>query len=355
MSGTQRTAGLPTGGATEVADEHPVEDVLGQQWVARTLALRPDALARRGAPAPVATLVSPAGSDEHPRAVAVLYVHGFTDYFFHAHVGAFLGEHGYDLHALDLRDHGRSIRPGRPPTTTSGLGAHAEEIDLAVRRLRRRYASVVLLGHSTGGLVTALWADARRGLGLVDGLVLNSPWLDLRGGWLTKHAVGPLASAIGRVAPDAVVSHLGPHYARALHAEGGGEWTFEQAWKPFAGFPVHAGFVRAVRDGQRRVARGLDVDVPVLVLTSDAAGRGDRWHEGLLSADCVLDPADIRARAPRLGRDVRLVEVPGGAHDLALSAVPARDVYLAEVLAFLRTHAPAHPSSGTDPSTPAHR
>ncbi|MFC4616884.1 alpha/beta hydrolase [Cellulomonas algicola] len=312
-----------------------VPDVLGDGWTARTIPLRPDHRSTRGVD-PVATLVSPAGSlagDGPRRERAVLYLHGFVDYFFHPHVADALAQHGYDLHALDLRDFGRSIREGRVPNAARALSVYAEEIDAAVRLLRERYASVSLLGHSTGGLVAALWANGRAGA--VDAVVLNSPWLDLRGSWFERHALTQALRVVGRVAPDVVVGHIAPHYGRALHSETGGEWDFDLTWKPHDGFPARAGFIRAIRAGHRRVAHGLDVHVPVLVLASDASGPDDREHDALLTTDSVLDVAHIRTLAPRLGRDVTFVEVPGGAHDLALSPAPARERYLKEVVGFL--------------------
>ena len=318
-------------------------DVLGDGWTARTLPLRPDDRSREGVD-PVATLVSPAGTlgpaepgpagsgrPRHDR--AVLYLHGFVDYFFHPHVGAALAEHGYDLHGLDLRDFGRSIRDGRPPNDTRDLAVYAEEVDTAVRLLRERYTQVALLGHSTGGLIASLYANGRPGA--VDAVVLNSPWLDLRGSWFER---GPLTQAlrvVGRVAPNVVVGHIAPYYGRALHTGSGGEWEFDLAWKPHEGFPARAGFIRTVRAGQARVARGLDITCPVLVLASDASGPDDRDHDALVTTDSVLDVAHIRALAPRLGRDVTYVEVPGGAHDLALSPSPARERYLDAVVRFL--------------------
>jgi alpha-beta hydrolase superfamily lysophospholipase len=152
----------------------PRPDVLGPGWVQQTIHLRPDAHGD-----PVATLVH--RGDVGAARTAVLYVHGFVDYFFHPHVADALAAAGQDLYGLDLRDYGRSIRPGRVPNDTRELAVYAEEIDAAVHLLRDSYEHVVLLGHSTGGLVAALWADARRGRGLVDAVVLNSPWLDLRG------------------------------------------------------------------------------------------------------------------------------------------------------------------------------
>ncbi|WP_309134580.1 alpha/beta hydrolase [Cellulomonas sp.] len=327
------------------------DDVLGPGWVARTLPLRPDALSRRGAPDPVATLVhrrpddaaAPAGTPATPPSAdlapprprtAVLYLHGFVDYFFHPHVADALARAGYDLWALDLRDYGRSIRPGRPANEITDLATYTEEIDTAVRLLRGSHDRLVVLAHSTGGLTAALWAHARRGRGLVDALVLNSPWLELRGTTFERTVLTGAIDVVGRVAPRLVVSRTARHYGEALHAATGGPWDYDLAWKPHT-FEARAGFVRAVRRGHARVARGLAVDCPVLVLASDAAGPDDRWHDALLTTDSVLDPAQIAARAPLLGPDVTFVQVPGGAHDLALSPAPARERYLDEVLRFL--------------------
>lgn len=304
------------------------EDVLGPGWTARTLQLRPDGRD----PDPVATLVHRAADGTAPRR-AVLYLHGFVDYFFHAHVGDALAAAGHDVYALDLRDYGRSIRPGREPNYTTDLAVYAEEIDAAFRVLLRDHDEIALMGHSTGGLIAALWADARPGL--LSKVVLNSPWLDLQGRRAETAVVGPLVEVLGKVAPHAKVRDLPSYYADALHADSGGEWTFDLAWKPAAKFPVRAGFVRAVLRSQARVARGLDIDCPVLVLASAERGDGTRQHEHLLTTDVVLDPRQIEARAPLLGSDVRFVSIPGGAHDLALSPKPARDLYLAEVLRFL--------------------
>ena len=297
-------------------------DILGGDWTAGTLPLRADG----GAPGPVATLVGRTPTQRR----AVLYLHGFVDYFFHPHVADALADEA-DVYGLDLRDYGRSIRPGREPNFTTDLSVYAEEIDAAYRVLRQDHDEVVLLGHSTGGLIAALWADARPGL--LAGVVLNSPWLDLRGSWAERVPLTRVLDVVGRVAPNLVVAHLGEFYGTALHAQ----WGYDLAWKPLKGFPVRAGFVRTVRRGHARVARGLDVDCPVLVLTSDASGPDHDFHEALLTSDSVLDVEQMAARAPLLGRDVTLRQVPGGAHDLALSPEPAQGRYLDEVRQFLRT------------------
>jgi alpha-beta hydrolase superfamily lysophospholipase len=314
----------------------PFPDVLGEGWTARTLRLRPDAQGEA-----VATLVhrEPSPADRAPRR-AVLYVHGFVDYFFQAHFGDAFAAHGEDFFALDLRGYGRSLRPWQEPNDVTDLATYSEEIDAAVRLLREDHDELVLVGHSLGGLVTSLWADARRGLGLVDALVLNSPWFDLRGSWLERVPVTRLVDVVGRFAPRLKVGSLGEYYGAALHVATGGEWDYDQAWKPNAGFPVRAGWLRTVRRGHARLARGLAIDCPVLILASDSSGPDDRWHDALLTTDSVLDVRQMAAGAPRLGPDVTFVVVPRGAHDLALSPRPARDTYLAEVLGWLDARLP---------------
>ena len=137
-----------------------------------------------------------------------------------------------------------------------------------------------------------------------------------------------------------MVGGIGDAYGRALHAENGGEWDFDLAWKPHAGFPVRAGWISSVRAAHRRLARGIDVRVPTLVAASTRSGPHRRAHDEVLTTDSVLDVAHIRRGAQRLGRDVTYVEIEGGAHDLALSPAPARDEYLKTVVAWLAQHLP---------------
>jgi alpha-beta hydrolase superfamily lysophospholipase len=54
-----------------------------------------------------------------------------------------------------------------------------------------------------------------------------------------------------------------------------------------------------------------------------------------MTADTVLDVADMIKYAPRLGKRVTVVEIPDGLHDLFLSAEPARTKALTEIDSWL--------------------
>jgi alpha-beta hydrolase superfamily lysophospholipase len=301
-----------------VSDEQTV-DVLGEPYLAETLELPDDAEG-----AVVATLVSrrAATATSH----AVLHVHGFADYFFQTPAADHWVERGYDFYALDLRKYGRSLREHQTPNFVTDLADYYAELDEALRRIVERdgHDHVVVSAHSTGGLVTPLWVHDRRPAA-VAGLVLNSPWLDLHGSLLLRTAGTRAIDRIGRRRPYlAIPRDVSGLYARSLHRDHEGEWDFDLAWKPLESWPVYAGWLRAVRRGHARLHRGLDVQAPVLVLTSGASGHPQEYDEACSSTDIVLDVQQIRSWAHRLSDHVTLVRVEGAIHDVTLSREPVR-------------------------------
>lgn len=298
----------------------PTADVLAPPWRQRRIALRP---APYYGPAPYAVLVD--REPQHRR--AVLYLHGFTDYFFQAaHAERWITA-GVDFYALDLRRSGRASVGVDRPADVRDLRDHDEEITAALALVRAEgHEQVVLLGHSTGGLVGVGYAD--RHPGALDALVLNSPWFDHNGPWAERRLLTPLVHLLARWLPSMPVGRLDPVYGRALHRSSGGHWDYDLAWKPFEGFPMRAGTFSAVRRAQAELAAGLHVTVPVLVCCSTRSGaaKGPSAAE-LAGADCVLDVAHMVERAPFVGPDVTVLEVPGGIHDLALSPPAAREAY----------------------------
>ena len=52
---------------------------------------------------------------------AVLYLHGFNDYFFQEEMARRYQEHGYRFYAIDLRKYGRSLLPYQLPNNVRDL------------------------------------------------------------------------------------------------------------------------------------------------------------------------------------------------------------------------------------------
>lgn len=261
---------------------------------------------------------------------ALLYVHGWNDYYFQPHLAEAVEEMGFDFYAVDLRRYGRSLRPGQLPGFITSLEDYFEELDAAMAVLRESHDEVCLMGHSTGGLISALWADARPGE--LTGLVLNSPWLDLQGSPLLRAITAPVLQRLRTTYPTTLLPLPNNGlYARTIEAELDGEWTMVRELKGVNDFQIRVGWLAAVLAGHDRVAVGLSIDCPVLVLTSARSDFRRTWDEALLRADAVLDVDKIAARAVRLGNHVTMVRIDGGLHDLALSAEAVRGRYFDEV------------------------
>lgn len=311
-------------------------DRLVPGWQARTLALHPS-----GGQQPVATLVRRAPLAP-TTAVAALHVHGYNDYVFQAHVADALTARGVTFYGLDLRRCGRSTRPGDVPHYTDDLTEYHEELEAAVRLLREElgHERVVLVGHSTGALSASLWAATATGSELVDALVLNSPWLDLDASWFARVISTRALDFWAPRSPLRVLADGPSAYSHHLHVQHGGRWDYDLALKPPSGFPVRAGWLRAVRRGHALVGRGLDLRVPVLVCSAERSGPNTPDNPELDAQDTILDVRRIAERAPTLGRHVLYVPVPGGIHDLSLSAAPARETYLRTMLSWVDAQVP---------------
>ena len=310
------------------------EDVLGADFSSQSLPLRPD----DEGPV-VATLVRRLPERRHHR--AVLYLHGFVDYFFHSHLASEFADHGYDFYALDLRKYGRSLRAHQTPHFITDFSAYDEEIDEAVRIIRSEGHDVlVLLAHSTGGLIGPLWANRRRGRHLIDAVILNSPFFDLNGTSFERGFETKVIDKVGRFLPRLVVAKLASNYAQSIHASRGGEWDFDLSWKTIGKFPVRAGWLRAARRANAQLNAGLNIDVPVLVAASERSGDPKTTGPHQADSDCVLDVDHMVTGAKVIGRDVTVVRIKGGLHDLALSAPAVRRQFFEAVFAWADTHVP---------------
>ena len=283
----------------------------------------------------VATVVRRAA----PRtARAVLFVHGWNDYFFQRHLADEMDAQGYDFYAIDLRRYGRSLRPKQLAGYVAALEDYYLELDLAVSLMRDEgHDEIVLMGHSTGGLLLSIYASERPGR--FSALVLNSPWLELQAMSSMRSATQRMFSAASALLPTTPFPGTdNGFYRRSISALEDGEWTYNHNLKGDPAFLVRIGWLSAIMAAQGRVAAGLDIDCPVLVAVSERTDFRRKWDEALSKADIVLDVNAIAERAHCLGDLVVLVRIPDALHDLALSAPEVRARVFAEYGRFLRCY-----------------
>lgn len=328
-----------------------VPDVLGDEFAQRTLSLGDDgegavvATLVRALPKPIVpqrprgwqrllgVLRGPSTDDAPPLfdGVDVLYVHGWSDYFFQKRLARFWSSRGARFFALDLRKYGRSLRDGQTPGYIADLTTYDEDIAAALEviaedaDISRGPRRLVLMGHSTGGLVLSLWAS--RHPDAASAVILNSPWLEFQLAPL-RAAIAPVVELQARLRPLDVAPQIDlGYYARAQTEVADTEDVMQTnpVWRPVPSMAVHAGWLHAILAGHRTVAAGLAIPAPVCVLLSTHSAFPTRWSEELTSADTVLVVDDIAQRSLKLGSSVTVERVAGALHDVFLSRKQARD------------------------------
>lgn len=289
----------------------------------------------------VATLVRYCGtkqSSTHPRAenADVLYMHGWSDYFFQRKLARFWARHGARFYALDLHNYGRSLRPGLTPGYVTDLREYDAEISAALTAMGRGPGSfqgnrrLILLGHSTGGLILSWWAHRHRGIAAA--LILNSPWLEFQGAEIGRRAIMPFVQLQARRHPLAPLPVIDPGiYSRAISSQFNGEWEYNALWRPYRGFPVTSAFFNAVLEAQNAVDSGFSIDVPVLAMLSTRNYLEPRWAETATEADVALNVHAVAHRALSLGNNVTVVRIPKAVHDIFLSREAVRKTAYGEV------------------------
>jgi alpha-beta hydrolase superfamily lysophospholipase len=289
----------------------------------------------------VATLIrrGPETGLEH----AVLAVHGYTDYFFNTALADHFANRGFTFYALDLQKCGRSRRDGQTPHFITDLAQYDTELERALAVIGEqarpgRAVEVLMYGHSAGGLIVPMWLDrlrrrnakAHAGIG---GLILNSPFLDLHGPAILRLGMtSAMIAGLSRVRSKGVVrSSSKGGYGTSLHRDYGGEFDYDLQWKPLGGFPITVGWLHAVRRGQARLHRGLDVGVPNLILRSDHSVRETTEPSSMQHGDAVLDVTQIARWAGCIGNRSAMVPVADAKHDVFLSLQEPREVAYREL------------------------
>ncbi len=269
---------------------------------------------------------------------AVLYVHGFNDYFFQKEMAEAFIEKGYHFYAVDLRKYGRSILPNQKMNNLKCISEYYEDLDAALSILKKeKNEKIVLSGHSTGGLIVTLYAAERKGSELFDSVFCNSPFYDMNMPAYQKRILIPIISLIGRIVPNWPISgSFSEFYGMSLHKTDFGEWEYNLRWKPHVVPTLNMGWINAIHQGHLKMDKAIAIGKSILILHSKKSVRISKWDDEIFSGDAILDVNDIRVKALNIiapKRDV--IAIDGAIHDMVLSKKSVRKLVLKTVFDWL--------------------
>lgn len=273
-----------------------------------------------------------------PTKKAVLYIHGFCDYFFNQEFAEVLLKEGYDFYALDLRKYGRSMLENQHPNQVRNIKEYYADIDSALKIIKSEGHNYIHINaHSTGGLIVARYADARTGQNLFQSISLNSPFLDFNNSGFEENVLVPIVTSFGIIAPKMKLPQgLSGLYGESIHKDYKGEWDFNLNWKPIIAFRMDAGWLRAINKSHKKVKRGLYINEPIIVFSSDKSYYEKTYSDDIKFADAVLDVEEIQSRALKLGKNVERKIIKNGMHDLSLSTLEVRKSYYISLVDWLK-------------------
>lgn len=268
---------------------------------------------------------------------AVLYVHGYNDYFFQREMGDRFVDSCYNFYAVDLHGYGRSIRPGNVPYQARKVDEYYEDIDSVLAVMRADgVKNVVLMGHSTGGLIASSFMNVAPDT-IVSALVLNSPFLEWNMNAFMRKIAIPAVAKIGRSHPSLAISQgNSTAYGESLLKDYHGEWTYNVEWKTLHPRKVTAGWLNMISQAQKQLRKNKgQISVPILLMHSATSVDTAEWTEECQRADAVLNVDDISKIGRTLGADVTRLTVRGGMHDLILSAPEVREMVYNSIFEWL--------------------
>lgn len=266
---------------------------------------------------------------------SVLYLHGYIDYFFHPHLGEQFNKNDFDFYAIDLRKYGRALLEHQHPNYCKDIEEYFEEISIAIREIKSKSSAVFMLAHSTGGLIASSYMNDGQEKNLVDGLILNSPFLDFNQTKFEKSMSLFAAKSISKLSDFAKIEGvLSPAYGESVHKDFYGEWDFNLAWKPIKGFPTYFKWLVAIDIAQKKLANS-NITVPVLVMHASGSLKMSKYSKEAMSNDIVLNIEDIKRVGKKLGKEVTLLKIDNAQHDIFLSAQEVREIGFKKMFSWL--------------------
>jgi alpha-beta hydrolase superfamily lysophospholipase len=244
---------------------------------------------------------------------AVVVVHGLKDhsdrYDGFAQV---LVEHGYAVHAFDLRGHGDSAGDR---VWVDHFDDYLDDVETVMGRVREREGTrpVFLFGHSMGGAIVTLYALTRGPK--PQGIVLSAAALKIDLSGFTQSSTKALSALFPKLAVLSLDDDKFSHDAAVVGAIRSDPLVYDK------NAPAHTA-VEVIRAVERIREHAADLSVPVLALhgTADEVTPPDGSKELIAAAKC----------------DKTLKLYPGLYHDLLHE--PEHASVSADIVAWLDAH-----------------
>ncbi|MFV1985462.1 MAG: alpha/beta hydrolase, partial [Thiohalomonadales bacterium] len=267
---------------------------------------------------------------------AVLYIHGYMDYFFQHHLASFFIDLGISFYAIELRKYGSSIKKHQHENYFKNITEYDEEISIVLNKIKKDgHSKIILNGHSTGGLITTHYALHGEYKHLISGIILNSPFFELNLPKVLK-LILPVVTPLANLFPYLKITELPSIYTQSMHRDYKGRWNFNLKYKPVPSFTTYFGWVRAILTALKEIQNRTIETIPCVIFHSDKSCFETTWNKIMLSSDAVLNVNDIVFFGRKIYPNADIIEIKNGVHDIVLSSDEVIEDYFAHISQWLK-------------------
>ena len=316
------------------------QDILGTDYRARVLEL---------GGGKICTLINYAPVPKQDKIhTAILYLHGYTDYFFQTGLAEYFSALGYRFYAIDLQGYGRSIRANQTLNSCKSLLDYHSDIASALAVMAKEgITSCIPLAHSTGGLIIASYLRVHLAKHLkphtensgihIKGLILNSPFLSVPISPQKETIVLPIYRFLTKYLPFiSINTHRITYYTQSLHKRLSGEWDYRLDWKPASGLPLSFYWLGKIMEEQALCVQ-TKIPIPTLLCRSGKSTYLAKSLDECRHGDGVLNIENMELKAKLIFPNLVSKVIENGFHDLYLSPQPVREKYLSAVQTWLES------------------
>ena len=254
---------------------------------------------------------------------AILFVHGFNDYFFNYKLIIDLLLY-FDVYAITLRRYGSTIKKDDEKLFyTNDLNEYIEDIDNCIPKiLEGNYKNIFLVGHSTGGLTSTLYCHKGKYKDKIKGLILNSPFFDLNHSSLMEFFLKYIIYYIGIIYPTFKLASSNDDYYNTTNEETLKRFYFNPKYKLRGISSIYAGWIKTIVYNQSLIQnKKINLKIPILVLYSDKTISLDKMEKG----DNILNVKEINKYSDFIGSNVTEYSIKDATHDVFTSEEEPRN------------------------------
>ena len=259
---------------------------------------------------------------------SILFLAGFNDYIFYYHITEKLLDLGYDIYCLVLRNYSEVIEEDLKEFICyiDDKNHYMEDIDLLIENIENKnknYQKMYICGHSTGGLISTYYCHKGIYKNKINGLILNSPFLDFNDNLLTEIFIKVIAFLFGNLFPrlklrefrnSDELSQVDINYYRDVI----NRVYYDEKYHGFL-TAIYLGWIKVCLEYQNFIKKNK-LEIPIMVLYSNNTLPTDTISAEILkTGDIVLDTKEIEKYSKLLSNDVELFEIKNGIHNIFLS------------------------------------